>query len=44
MKVTVIPIVVGMLGTITKGLVQGLGGLRNKRTSDDNILEIGQNT
>ena len=27
MKVTVIPIVVGALGTVTKGLVRGLGGL-----------------
>ena len=27
MKVTVIPIVFGKLGTVTKGLVQGLEGL-----------------
>ena len=27
MKVTVIPIVIGALGTITRGLVQGLEGL-----------------
>ena len=27
MKVTIIPIVIGALGTVTKGLVQGLGDL-----------------
>ena len=36
MKVTVIPIVIGALGTVTKGLVQGLG-LGNKRTSRDHL-------
>ena len=45
MKVTIIPIVVGALGTVTKGLVQGLG---NNRTSGDHpnycIIEISQNT
>ena len=45
MKVTVIPIVIGVLGTVTKGLVQGLG---NKRASGDqpnySIAEISQNT
>ena len=30
MKVTVIPIVIGALGTITKGLVMGLGDLEIK--------------
>ena len=42
---TVIPIVIGTLGTVTKGLFKGLG---NKRTSRDHpnycIIEIGQNT
>ena len=28
MKVTMIPIVIGALGTVTKGLVQGLEGLK----------------
>ena len=45
MKITVIPIVIGALGTVSKGLVKGL---ENKRTSGDNsnysIAEIGQNT
>ena len=45
MKVTVIPIVIGALGTVTKGFMQGLG---NKRTSGDypnyRFIEIGQNT
>ena len=36
MKVTIIPVVIGGFGTVTKGLVQGLRGLRNKRTSGDN--------
>ena len=27
MKVTIIPIVIGAFGTITKGLLKGLGGL-----------------
>ena len=30
MKVTVIPIVIGVFGTVTKGLVQGLEGLKIK--------------
>ena len=40
MKVTVIPIVIGVLGTVTKGLVKGLesGGYLN-----DSTVEIGQN-
>ena len=46
MKVTVIPIVIGALGTITKGTKAG--GLGNKRTSGDHsnysIVEIRQNT
>ena len=48
MKVTVIPIRIDPLGTVTKGLVKGLRGLGNKRTSGDHpnysIIEIGQNT
>ena len=35
MKVTVIPIVIGGLGTDTKGFIKGLEGLGNKRTSGD---------
>ena len=30
MKVTVIPIVIGVLGTVTKGLVPGMEGLEIK--------------
>ena len=30
MKVTVIPIVIGVLGTVTKGLVQGLEDLERR--------------
>ena len=44
MKVTVLPIAIGVLGTVTKGLVQGLG---NKRTSGDHqkySIKISQNT
>ena len=48
MRVTVITIVIGALGTVTKRLVQGTGGLGNKRTSRDHpnysIIKIGQNT
>ena len=48
MKVTVILIVIGALGTLTKGLVQGLKGLEKKRTSRDHpnysIIKIDQNT
>ena len=44
MKVTIIPIVIGVLGTIPKRT----GGLGNKRMSGDNpnycIIEISQNT
>ena len=36
------------LGTVTKGLIKGTGGLGNKRTNGDHqnycIIEIGQNT
>ena len=48
MKVTVIPIVVGALGTIPKGLIKGLEDLEIKKTSVDHpdncIIKIGQNT
>ena len=48
MKVTVIPIVFGALGTVTKGLVKGLEDLENKRTSEEHpnhgIEQISQNT
>ena len=47
-KVTVIPIVIGALDTVTRGFGTGIGGLGNKRTSGDHsnfsIIEIGQNT
>ena len=48
MKVTIVPIVVGVFGTITKGLLKGLGGgLGSWRTSRDNqndsIAENSQN-
>ena len=48
MKVTVIAVVTGALGIVTKRLVQGTGGTGNRRTSGDHpnysIVEIGQNT
>ena len=53
MKVTIVPIVIGAFGTITKGLLKGLadleaGGLGSWRTSrdcpNDSITENGQNT
>ena len=48
MKLTVIPIVIHALSTVTKGLVKELEDLYNKRTSRDDpnysIVEIGQNT
>ena len=49
MKVTIIPIVIGALGTVTKDLVQGLGDLekKNRRGGDCpnySIIEISQNT
>ena len=48
MKVTEIPIVIGALGTIRKGLVKRLDEVENRRTSGDhpnyNIVEVGQNT
>ena len=45
MKVTVIPIVIGALGTVTKGLVKGLEYLEiRERVENYVIVEIGQNT
>ena len=47
MKVTVIPILIGALGTILKHLIKGTGRLENKRTSGDHpdysIIKTGQN-
>ena len=47
MKVTIIPIVIGTFGTVTKGLLKGLES-RCWWTSGDhpnyNIIENGQNT
>ena len=47
MKVAVIPIVIGALGTILKGLIKGLEISRNQKTSGDHqdfiIIKIGQN-
>ena len=48
MKVTIIPIVIGAFGTVTKGLLKGTGGLGSWRTSRDHpnycIIENGHNT
>ena len=48
MEVTIVPIVIGALGTVTKGLLKGPGGLGNWRTGrdypNDSIAEDGQNT
>ena len=45
---TVIPIVIGAVGTLTKRMGTRTGGLGNKRTSGDypnySIIENGQNT
>ena len=38
-----VPIVIGALETIPKGLIKGLGILRNQRINYS-IIEIGQNT
>ena len=34
---TIIPIVIGDLGTVTKGLIQRTGGLGKKRTREDHL-------
>ena len=46
MKVTIIPIVTGALGTVTEELVQGLEDLeiRERVETIQTIIEIGQNT
>ena len=48
MKVTIIPIVIGAFGTVTKGLLKGLGDLEVWQTSGDhpncNFTVNGQNT
>ena len=48
MKVTIIPIVIGGFGTVTKRIIKGIGGLGNNRSSKDHpkysIIENGQNT
>ena len=48
MKVTIILIAICALGTVTKVLFKGTGGLENNRTSGDHlnnyIIMIGQNT
>ena len=47
MKVTIVPIVIGALGPISKGLLKRPGGLGNWRTGkdypNDSIAENGQN-
>ena len=48
MKVTIIPISISAFGTVTKGLLKGLGGLGSWSTSGDypnySLIENGQNT
>ena len=48
MKDTIVPVVIGAFGTVTKGLLKGLEGLGSWRTSgdhpNDSIIEDGQNT
>ena len=48
MHVTIIPIVIGTFGTVTKRITKGTGGLGSWRTSRDHpndyIIENGQNT
>ena len=48
MQVTIIPIVIGAFGTVTKGLLKGTGGLGRWWMSgdhpNDSIFENGQNT
>ena len=44
MKVTIVPILIGALGTVTKGLLKGLGSWRTgKDYPNDSIAEDGQN-
>ena len=48
MKVTIVPIVIDSLGTVTKGLLKGLEDLEVSRSGGDypngSIAEDGQNT
>ena len=48
MKVTVIPLVIGALGTVTKGLMKGLEELEIRGANENhpsyNIVKIGPNT
>ena len=48
MQVTIIPIVIGAFGTVTKGLLKGTGGLGSWRKNgdhpNDSIIDNGQNT
>ena len=48
MKVTIIPIVIGAFGTVTKGFIKGPGRFGSWWTSGDHpnnsIIENGQNT
>ena len=48
MQVTIIPSVIGVFGTVTKGLLKGLEDLEIRTTSGDHpnnsIIEKGQNT
>ena len=47
MKVTIVPVVIGAFGTISKGLLKGLDDLESWRTGrdypNDSIAEKGQN-
>ena len=48
MKVPIVPTVIGALGTVTKRIIKGGGGLGSWRTGrdypNDSIAEDGQNT
>ena len=44
MKVTIIPIVIGALGTVTEGLLKGLGTWKWKDEWRPSIIKNGQNT
>ena len=45
MQVTIIPIVIGAFGTVTKGLLKGLEDLEvGGQKTEDSIIENGQNT
>ena len=44
MKVTIIPIVIGAFGTVTKGLLKGLEDFEVGDHPNNSIIENGQNT